>query len=161
MPARPGAGRKPKPTKLRLAQGNPGKRKTNDDEPQPPSVVPAAPDFLGDEALAEWDRIVEQLEPLGILTQIDRAALAAYCDAFGRWEIATKAIQKHGATYETPKGDIKRSPWTTLQREALAELRQFVVEFGMTPSSRTRIKSNPPPKAKGTPGERFFGLSAG
>ena len=162
MPARKGAGRKPKPTALRLAQGNQGRKAIRADEPKPDPAAPEMPDFLGEAARAEWSRIVPELEAIGVLARADRAALAAYCDAFGRWEEATKKIAESGSTFFNQHGDEKRSPWTVLQREALAELRQFVVEFGMTPSSRTRVSAKPPatstPKK---PGAQFFGARAG
>ena len=72
------AGRKPKPTALKLVTGNPGKRPLNDHEPQPEAAIPEVPAHLSGEAKAEWDRIVIRLHPLGLLTDLDRAALAAY-----------------------------------------------------------------------------------
>jgi hypothetical protein len=40
-------GRKPKPTKLRILEGNRGKRPLPVGEPEPDPSVPSPPDFLG------------------------------------------------------------------------------------------------------------------
>ena len=72
-------GRKPKPTTLRILEGNPGKRSLIDGPPQAPAKIPECPCFLDDEARAEWLRMAPVLLEMGLLTPADRAALAAYC----------------------------------------------------------------------------------
>jgi phage terminase small subunit len=72
------------PTALKLLAGNPGHRPLNQNEPKPELVAPTCPSHLSREAKREWRRIVPELEKLGLLTRIDRAALAAYATAYGR-----------------------------------------------------------------------------
>jgi hypothetical protein len=67
---------------LKLIKGNPGKRPLPKDEPQPDPAIPEKPDYLDAEASKEWDRIVPELERLGLLTQLDRAMLVSYCQAW-------------------------------------------------------------------------------
>jgi len=74
-------GRRPKPTRLKVLTGNPGKRPMNTNEPKPEPTVPECPNELGPVARAEWDRLAAELGKLKILTALDRAALAAYCRA--------------------------------------------------------------------------------
>ena len=69
-------GRKPKPTLLKLREGNPGKRPINEHKPSPPDGMPACPDILDDEARAEWFRTTCVLKEMGLLSRADRAALA-------------------------------------------------------------------------------------
>src|SRR5437868_3347332 len=97
-------GRRPKPTRLKILSGNPGKRALNLSEPKPEIEVPQCPVELGPVARSEWDRLVVQLGALRILTQLDRAALAAYCGAYGMWAEATEAIQKYGTMVKSPSG---------------------------------------------------------
>jgi phage terminase small subunit len=78
-------GRKPKPTALKMFEGNPGKRALNRNEPKPPAETPDCPVHLDDEAQAEWNRITPELSTLGLIARIGRAALAAYCQAWSRW----------------------------------------------------------------------------
>ena len=46
----------PKPTALRLLQGNPGKRRLNDAEPKPKQSLPRCPDWLPANAKIECPR---------------------------------------------------------------------------------------------------------
>ena len=72
-------GRKPKPTQLKVLDGNPGRRPLNDREPQPPEGAPEPPEFLDAEARAEWFRTAGVLQQMGTLSKADRAPLAAFC----------------------------------------------------------------------------------
>lgn len=78
-------GRKPKPTKLKVLQGNPGKRKLPKNEPKPDPVIPDCPSHLDAIAKKEWKRFAKVLDKLGLLTEIDGSAFAAYCDQYSRW----------------------------------------------------------------------------
>ena len=50
-------GRKPKPTAMKKLEGNPGKRPLNLFEPTPEEKMPHCPDWLEEEAKAEWERL--------------------------------------------------------------------------------------------------------
>ena len=82
----PMAGRKPKPTAVKKLEGNPGKRKLNSKEPVPAKGIPACPDWLMPEAKKEWERLAELMNQMGVLTEVDMAAFAAYCQSYARWK---------------------------------------------------------------------------
>ncbi len=101
------------------------------------------PDLLDEEAQAEWQRIVPELEAMQILCRVDRAALASYCMAWSRWKRAEAQVKKYGEIVKSPeKGFPMKSPYLTIVDQALETMRKFLVEFGMTPASRTRIHVN-------------------
>ncbi len=77
-------GRKPKPTSLKLIEGNPGKRSLNKGEPRPAIDIPTCPAHLCSAAKAEWKRLAQMLFRLRVISHLDRAVLAAYCQAYGR-----------------------------------------------------------------------------
>jgi P27 family predicted phage terminase small subunit len=137
-------GRKPKPTALRKAQGNPGHRPLNHNEPKP-TGVPQCPTHLGKVAKAEWRRIAPELIALGLLTKVDRAALAAYCSAWAQWVEAETSVQKFGAVFRLKNDPDKpvKNPNVTIANAALDQMRKFLTEFGMTPASRSRIQVAP------------------
>jgi P27 family predicted phage terminase small subunit len=133
-------GRKPKPTALKVLAGNPGKRKLNHSEPIAPGI-PECPEFLDTEAKAEWFRTAKVLTDMGVLTKADRSALAAYCVAYSRWVHAEDQVKKYGFIVKSPeKGFPMKSPYLTVADQALEIMRKLMVEFGMTPSSRSRLR---------------------
>ena len=134
-------GRKPKPNSIKNLEGNPGKRRINDREPIPPSGVPDCPEFLEGEARAEWFRTAAMLSDMGLLTPADRSALAAYCLCYARWVAAEEQVKKYGTIVKSPeRGFPMKSPYLTVADQALENMRKFMVEFGLTPSSRSRIR---------------------
>jgi len=134
-------GRKPKPSVIKQLEGNPGKRPLNEREPVPPEGIPDCPDFLNDEARAEWFRIADVLLEMRLLSQADRAALAAYCTAYARWVEAEDQVRKFGTIVKSPdKGFPMKSPYLTIADQSLETMRKFLIEFGLTPASRSRIK---------------------
>src|SRR5690606_29552019 len=129
--------------------GNPGRRKLNAAEPVPASRLPKPPEFLSDEAKVEWGRVSEELYNIGILTGIDRAALAAYCQAYARWAQAEAAIAQMaerdqltgGLMIKTTKGNVIQNPLVGAANKAAADMVRYAAEFGMTPSARSRIRA--------------------
>ena len=75
------AGRKPKPTAIKKLEGNPGKRKLNTKEPIPAKGMPECPDWRLLEAKKEWERLCDLMNQMGVLTEVDMAAFAAYCQS--------------------------------------------------------------------------------
>jgi phage terminase small subunit len=87
-------GAKPKPTHLKLVQGNPGKRSLNKAEAKPALSLPTPPTELNDDAKVECGSVSDELYRVGPLSKIDRASLAAYCQAYGRWMQAERALTR-------------------------------------------------------------------
>lgn len=133
-------GPKPKPTALKQLEGNPGQRRLNEREPVPPADRPEPPDFLTADALAEWYRITDILDGMNLLSTADLATLAAYCTVYGRWVDAERKVQQYGAVMLSPnKQHPQKSAYLTVADHALEQLRKLAVEFGLTPSARSRV----------------------
>jgi len=133
-------GRKPVPSALQLLRGLPGKRPLSTDEPAPlPLSTIAPPEWLATEAQAEWTRLAPMLERLGVLTETDTDALSAYCEAWATWKEATKKIRQFGMVLKGEGAVPVVSPYVKIAHNALVQMRALLVEFGMTPSSRTRV----------------------
>lgn len=109
-------GPKPLPANVHLMRGNASKKPLAsllDDIVRPDVEIPDCPDHLEGEARSEWDRITPHLVKLGLISQIDRAALAAYCDTWGEYVNACaciKAMREHfGVTGNlVADGQVKR-----------------------------------------------------
>lgn len=132
-------GRKPRPTALKRADGNPGKRPLNPNEPKPPASRPTCPSHLSPAAKTEWKRIAGVLHGMGVLTTVDRAALAAYCQAYGRWVKAEKKLAETPPLIRTPSGYVQQSPWLSVVNKQMELMSRYMAELGLTPASRSRI----------------------
>jgi P27 family predicted phage terminase small subunit len=131
----------------------------NTHEPRPRDVLPKCPSVLQGEAKREWRRMAKKLHDAGLLSEIDGAALTTYCLTWARLMDAEEKLRTIGAVVKTPNGWLAHSPYLAIATKATEQLVRILVEFGMTPSSRSRISV--PPKPAGGAGEesfeRFFG----
>lgn len=132
-------GRKPKPTALKVLEGNPGRRKLNEREPVPPKGDIKCPTWLMPEAKKEWKRLAPSLEAMGVLTMADLTAFAGYCQAFARWKEAEEFITQHGSIFKTPSGYVQQVPQVSIAQQNLKIMQSFCTEFGLTPATRARI----------------------
>lgn len=82
------------------------------------------------------------MEQLGILTEVDMAAFAGYCQAYARWKAAEEFISKHGAIVKTPSGYWQQVPQVAIAQQYLKQMSKFCEQFGLTPASRSRIVSD-------------------
>jgi P27 family predicted phage terminase small subunit len=144
MPVR---GSKPVPTKLRILRGNPRQHALPKNEPKPPSGIPDPPEHLTPEAREHWDEVREPLAKIGLLTVIDGEALAGYCESRALWVAAKKKLAEQGITVSSPNGYEIPSPSLSIAMRAQKEMRAWLAEFGMTPSSRSRVKAGEPGEA--------------
>lgn len=133
------AGRPPKPTRIKEIAGNPGRRELNKREPKPEQGAPTRPDWLAPEAKREWGRIVPELLRMGLLARIDRAALANYCVWWATLVECQRILKREGLTVQTQSGYLQQRPEVAIGQKAASLCKGFLVEFGLTPASRSRI----------------------
>lgn len=151
------AGRPRKPTKLKLIEGTIRADRFNEEEPEaPPADVRTPPDWLPprSEARRLWRRVAPVLSRMGVLTVADTDALALLCSVLADVIELEEDIRKKGREYESyielegEKGEtiVKRIVRPRPQVAMLSDARRMVkamwVEFGMTPSARSRVKAN-------------------
>ena len=141
--------RRPKPNAIRELEGNAGHRPINKDEPKAPIGAPEMPRGMPKAARREWVRICADLLKLGVLTIVDGKGLYAYCLAYADCEAAEKQCHKAGMWTEEPivnkDGNVvgyknKQAPWFAIKYVALKTMKAFLIEYGLTPASRTRLK---------------------
>jgi P27 family predicted phage terminase small subunit len=129
----------PKPTNLKLIQGTFRKDRAPRTEPQPETKAPKMPTWLNRDGKREWKRIIGELEELGLVSELDRNVLAAYCQAFGEWREHSRAVYENGTTTISGAGSIVAHPEVAMRNDAYRRMLKAAQEFGLTPSSRTRI----------------------
>lgn len=133
-------GTKPKPTVLKRMAGNPGKRPLNDHEPKMARGRWNAPSSLGDEGKRVWRVLMRVLAPAGVITEGDLVALQLFCEAFEDRQAARKAYLEKGMVGVGSTGNDVLSMYFKAAHMKGQEMRWFLAEFGLTPSSRSRIK---------------------
>lgn len=138
-------GRPPKPTALKLVQGNPGRRPINEAEPVPEIVAPDCPPHLTPDAKAEWERIMPVLVRLKVVSELDTAALALYCQAYARWQEAERKIADmkekggDGLLVKAPSGYPIQNPYLAIANRAMEDCHKYLQQFGLSPAARTRV----------------------
>lgn len=134
-------GPRPMPTALKIQNGNPGKRPLNANEPRPRLATPKCPAWLDAEAKRKWRQLARELSALGLLTAIDGDTLAAYCQAWAEFKLATETLAKEGRTFRTVSGYLAPHPAVAQQRSAWQAVRAFAALFGLDPADRSRINA--------------------
>jgi len=135
------AGRKPKPTHLKLLAGTPGRRPLPEAEPQPDPVDEKAqpPKWLSGEARAVWAVEFPRLVRNAMISDIDLNAFARYCQSMGRYLTAESYVAKQGEVLLSPTGFPIQNPYLAISNKAQEQMHKAETEFGMTPSSRSRV----------------------
>lgn len=130
-------GRPRKPTKLKLVEGNPGKRRlpAEGEEWEPGGEAEPSAGVMRDAAaLAVWDELAPMLMDAGLLTAADGRAFSALC-------LLTADFDARPAGFPASK---------------IAQLRGLYTDFGLTPSARARLPARPPEPEDEDPEEAFF-----
>ena len=128
-------GPKPKPTRLKILAGNPGKRALPKLEPKPRGLA-VCPGWLNPVAVMVWEELAPGLKEVGLLTSADAEQFGVLCTLIAEY-----------------RGNTKGMP-----ANKLSLMKNLFAEFGMGPSARTRISV--PKKGDGSEEERFFGKQA-
>jgi P27 family predicted phage terminase small subunit len=156
-------GPKALPSNVHRLRGNPSKKAAHElmDQLQPQIEVPGCPPHLLPEARKEWRRITPELERYGLISKLDRGALALYCQAWARWVWAEHQLQRavvaadekreaaeaagepwaggDGYTVPTPNGHMTYSPHWVIANKAMEQVNKYLADFGLSPSSRGRV----------------------
>jgi len=129
-------------------------------EPQPDVVdeTLTPPKWMSGEGRLVWDEEFPKLIRSGMITEIDVAAFAKYCQAFGRYLNAESMVAKQGEVLLAPStGFPIQNPYLAVANKAFEQMQKLETEFGMTPSSRSRVSMSAPSKKK----NRFLDLIGG
>lgn len=134
-------GKAPQPVELKLIKGTASNHPTEKSAMAPPVEAPECPVHLTDAARAEWERIVPLLINLRILSKVDTAALALYCQSYGRWQFSEAEIKKMGGALmvKAPSGYPIQNPYLAIANRAMEDCHRYLQQFGLSPSARTRV----------------------
>lgn len=148
-------GPKPKPTAVRVFEGDPGRllpRRQGEVMPGIAEDCPAAPEWLGDVGKAIWAEVAPSLHRIGCLSVNDERLLALYCDAWEDFFEARNSLAEDGKVATTDKGSMLAHPMVKQKRDAMTTIKQIGGEFGMSPSARVGLNL---PQSKENSLEKF------
>jgi P27 family predicted phage terminase small subunit len=128
-----------KPTALKKLMGNPGRRPLPTHEPKVEAAIPDCPAHLDELAVYEWERISRELEPLGLLTRLDRAALAMYCASWSDWVRYSEKVRETAAVVKSPSGYPILNPYVSLADRAFERMQRTLRGLGLTPGDRASL----------------------
>lgn len=149
-----------KPTALKLVTGTHRKSRAVHNEVSPKIAMPKPPRHLGKIAIEEWNRLIQELHDNGLMTNFDRAALAAYCDLWASYVEASDKMTGKDMVSITAAGNLVENPYFSIKKRCLELMHKFLIEFGMTPAARTKISAplSKKPSEEDNPEEKkYFG----
>lgn len=125
------------PTAIKEAEGNPGRRPLNKNEPKAKGTL-AAPKSLSKPALAIWMRVTASMTP-GVYQSTDQTMLLLLCENVARFERASAAIAKTGEVSTGSQGQDIVSPWVRLQDTATSNIIKLCGRLGLDPVARQAL----------------------
>jgi P27 family predicted phage terminase small subunit len=139
------AGRPPKPSALKLIEGNKGKRAPNKQEPDPAYLNDlSAPEWMPDGARKVWDEIVPHLRLARMLSTVDVPMLAMGCCSIDEYRQASKLADKRLLVKgQNDAGFPTLNPALIIKSMAFKQAMAVFQQFGMSPAARTRIAIQP------------------
>ena len=157
-------GRKKTPSALRVLRGNPSHRPLHGAEPEPDLIdeklEPTLP--LTTFGRSCWERIIDNLKAIKLLTVVDLDALSRYCQTLDEYQLAVLDVRKQGRTLtkRTMHDEVTvANPRFSQMQQLSRDLSKLEAEFGFTPSSRSSL-SVPSEASGGSDWEEFLFGSA-
>jgi P27 family predicted phage terminase small subunit len=134
----------PKPTLVKVAEGNPGKQKLPKKEPKPKATAGFQPPaYLAPAAKLLWSKVFPEFAGMGLLTTVDAPKFAMYVDSIAEAEQLSTEIAAEGTTITSfnKKGDpyVLANPKCALRHQAVQRAVKIGAEFGDSPGSRARL----------------------
>ena len=147
----------PKPTRIRMLEGNRGRRSLPANEPQYPAGVPERPPGMSAGARKIWDKLVGEMAASGVLRSVAAFALRQLCEDQAMLDILRKGMDQMTRELskkakenkrELPGGALIQLSRTIEGRRTFSTIRelsaQIIVqrrEFGLTPASNGRVQT--------------------
>lgn len=157
-------GRKPKPLKKQISEGDPrkkGVRKLKQSlaaEPKATRGLPDCPKHLKGRARAAWGFWREELVEMKLDCRPDAMMLEGACVGYARAVQADLIVAQKGPicilnTRDPQTGrwmqKLKAHPAVAISKASWAQVRSFCSEFGLSPVSRTRLALEKPDDGQG------------
>lgn len=137
-------GPKPRPTHLKVLQGEQESR-INRDEPVPSEGAVRPPAFLEGEALEVWNYYAPDLIDKGVLQAWDVDTFAVYCQAVSQYRECVKLLYSSDSGYgrfidKGAAGGLIKSPYHQMLRDCVETIMKVSSRFAFTPGDRAALR---------------------
>jgi P27 family predicted phage terminase small subunit len=168
------AGRKRLPSKIKIIRGTFRKDRAleHEAEPEPVREPPRPPAHLLSAGKKLWKALARELADKGILTVVDLPALEVLCYNYGLYRDLHEAIFRPKSPPDPITGRVTKGRRTLAQymegrnsqtmpeyvqmTKAFATVKAYQIEFGLTPSARSKIEIREPESENTDPLEQMF-----
>lgn len=150
-------GRPRKPTRLKIVAGTAQKCRLNPAEPAPALDLPTPPEWLSVRASEIFMDLVKIIDGMRIASASDAAILAMAASRLEEVEICTAQIEDGGRFFTSSiefdkegrmiSQQIKGHPAVAQRSEAMRHAQTLLVEFGLSPASRSKVSANKQPES--------------
>lgn len=145
----------PKPTSVRILEGNRARRPLNPREPKPRPDAPKCPRYIRSDPVArkEWRRLVPILTRMKVLTEADGLVLANLCLAHSALLLNLAKMRElnaqgksglGGMVIQTKSGYLALNQIYANVQASMEQELKLCRELGLTPSSRSRVLAEKP-----------------
>ncbi len=111
-------------------------------EPKPSPGEPTCPHWLSAKGKTIWRKLTPKLKAAGILTVIDGAGLARFCELFVHWREAAVQLRGEDRVIVMPNGTRCANPLFKIVTELSRELARLEQAYGLTPADRAGLSVN-------------------
>ena len=148
----------PKPTAIRIRNGNPSRRPLPANEPQYTPGVPDRPPGMSAGARKVWNGLISEMTGSGVLRLVDAGALAMLCEDIALLATLRRGLQEMANEIrnqakaqgkKVPGGAMVHLSRTIEGRRTLSTIAELAIrvnmqrrEFGLTPASNSRVEAN-------------------
>jgi P27 family predicted phage terminase small subunit len=144
-------GRVPKPTAIRIFEGNPGRRPINAFEPKPRPIAPKCPEHIKSDPVAyeTWRSYLAILKRMRVLTEADGLILANLCLAHSHLMVNLGKMRDlnaqgksgiAGMIVQTKTGYLALNQIYANVTACMEQELRYCRELGLSPSARSRLQ---------------------
>lgn len=106
------------------------------------SAVPKAPEHLDERAKRAWKTLAPKLAKVGLLTELDAIGMEVLCRAYADTVSTTEQLSQEDLVVMVGENSTPQAnPLVGIISKNIATLKWALTQFGLTPASRTGIKS--------------------
>lgn len=114
------------------------------------------PQGMKGEAVEEWNRVVPLLAENTPVSELDRALIEIYCNAFAQYKLCEREVNHDGVVVTSTTGTKVRNPYIMEEHEAIKTIKVTATELGLSVNARAKLELNNAKTDKSDPFEKVL-----